>query len=62
MELEVEIFVDNKKMIIEYGGGRDVVLELSSDEEEELVRTLLKDVNLWAAFVNSLSAAILQHK
>lgn len=62
---EAELYIhkkDNKASLIVEFGLRNIELQLNSDEEVELVETLLGDVNFWASFVNSLSAAITQHK
>lgn len=50
------------KLVVEFGDGKNAVLELKDSEETELVETLLEDPNLWASFLGSLSAAIGKHK
>jgi hypothetical protein len=37
-------------------------MELDSDEERQLVKTVMADPNFWAHFLSSLSAAIKKHK
>ena len=44
---EAALFFDDKSLVIAYGDGRDITIELDDEHEKELVRTLLADVNFW---------------
>ncbi len=56
---EVSIYIDGNQLIVVFGTEeRTVVMELETDAERELVNKLLGDVNLWANFLSSLSAAM----
>lgn len=59
---EAALFFDDKSLVIAYGDGRDITIELDDEHEKELVRTLLADVNFWAQFVSALSAAVGKHR
>ena len=59
---EAALFFDDKSLVIAYGDGRDITIELDDEHERELVRTLLADVNFWAQFVSALSAAVGKHR
>lgn len=59
---EAIVSFEGNKLIVEFGDGRNAVLELADDEERELIKTVLADINLWANFLNALSAAIGKHK
>mgnify|MGYP000447017936 CR=1 FL=1 len=59
---EAALFFDKNKLIVSFGDGRSAAMDLENEEERQLVRTLLGDVNLWASFFGSLSAAMRQHK
>jgi hypothetical protein len=59
---EAAIFFFDNSLVIAYGDDRDITLELDNEEEKQLVKTLLADVNFWANFVNALSAAIGKHR
>ncbi len=56
------IYVANEQLIVEYDVDKNIVVELPDEQDREIVTKLLGDVNLWAAFLNSLSSAITQHK
>ena len=59
---EAAIFFDNNSLVIAYGDGRDITVELDDEHEKQLVKTLLADVNFWAQFVSALSAAVGKHR
>ena len=45
-------------LVIVFGDGRNVSLELKEPEEQEKVKALLSDINFWANFVTALSGAL----
>jgi hypothetical protein len=45
-------------LVIGYGDGRSVGLELKDTEEQEKIKSLLADPNFWANFVTALSGAL----
>lgn len=56
---EVSIFIEGNQLVVVYGEDeRTITMELETDAERELVDRLLGDVNLWANFLSSLSAAM----
>lgn len=55
---EAAIYFDDKKLVVVFGDGKQATMELESDEERALVKTVLADVNLWASFLGSLSASL----
>lgn len=59
---EAAIFFDDNRLVVSYGDGRTALMELDSDEERQLVKRVIGDVNFWAHFLTSLSAAIQKHK
>lgn len=59
---EAAIFFDDKSLVVAYGDGRDITIELDDEHEKQLVKTLLADVNFWAQFVSALSAAVGKHR
>ena len=59
---EAALYFDNNNLVVAFGDGRNVVMELENDEERGLVRTVLSDVNFWANFVTALSTAIGKHR
>lgn len=59
---EAAIFFDGLSLVIAYGDGRDITVELDDEHEKALVKALLADVNFWAQFVSALSAAVGTHR
>ena len=59
---EAALYFDNGNLVVVFGYGRSVSMELSSDNEREVVKTMLGDINLWTMFINSLSSALTTHK
>jgi hypothetical protein len=59
---EAVIFFNDNQLVIGYGDGRDIVMELESDHERQLVQTILSDVNFWAKFLDALSVALGRHR
>lgn len=56
---EVSIYIDDSQLVVIYGEDeRTITMELETEDERELVQRLLGDVNLWANFLSSLSAAL----
>jgi hypothetical protein len=56
---DVSIYIDDKQLVVVYGTDeRTITMELETDAERELVNGLIGDVNLWASFLSSLSAAM----
>ena len=55
-------FDDENRLIVIYGEGRTMAIELNSDHEKALVRTVLNDPNFWHAFIGALSASLEQTK
>lgn len=58
---EAAIYFDDMKLVVSFGDGRAAVLELEREEERQVVREVLRDVNTWASFLNALSAALKKH-
>lgn len=61
-ENEAALFFDENTLVVAYGDGRDITVELDDEHEKALVKTLLADVNFWAQFVSALSAAVGKHR
>jgi len=59
--MAIEILTYTKSILIDYEDG-SATMELNSEEEGELVKTLLYSNDFWASFLGSLSAAIGKHK
>ena len=59
---EAAIFFVENRLVVSYGDGRSAFMELDSEEERQLVKTVLADPNFWANLLGSLSAAIKRHK
>jgi len=59
---EAAIFFDANRLVVSYGDGRSALMELDSEEERQLIKTVMADPNFWAHFLSSLSAAIKKHK
>lgn len=62
--LEAAIFFDEDgNLVVEYGWeGKNIHIELSSDEERATIMTVLNDVNFWTAFLGALGQAMKEAK
>lgn len=58
---EAAIYFEDDNLTVAFGDGKVATMELENDHEREVVKTVLKDANTWAAFLGSLSAALKQH-
>ena len=58
---EAAIYFDDDTLVVSFGEGRTATMEIEDDHEREIVRSVLGDVNTWAMFLTSLSAALKQH-
>lgn len=58
---EAAIYFDNDNLVVAFGEGKVATLELERQEERDVIKKVLADVNTWAAFLGSLSAALKQH-
>lgn len=52
---------DGNNLVVSFGEGKEATIELEREEERDVIRRVLADVNTWAAFLGSLSAALKQH-
>ena len=59
-QTEAELFFDGNYLVVAFGEERCAIMDLETEEEAELVKTLLADPNFWAQFLTSLSAGIKQ--
>lgn len=55
------IYFDEGNLVVAYGDGNLVTMELEREDEREIVRKIVDDPNTWAAFLGSLSAALKKH-
>lgn len=58
---EVAMYFDNGNLVVAFDDGKAATMELERDDERDVIRTVLRDANTWAAFLGSLSAALKQH-
>lgn len=64
-ENEAVLYFEDNNLIVSFGTPDDLrtaTMELKTEEERDLIKTVLSDANLWANFLGSLSAAYTQHK
>jgi hypothetical protein len=59
---EAAIYFNDNQLVVAYGDGRNIVMELESEEERELVQTIISDVNFWSQFLSALSVALGRHR
>ncbi len=52
-------FDEDGNLVVDYGWeGKNIFIELSSDEERATIMTVLNDVNFWTAFLGALGQAM----
>lgn len=63
---EVSMDLKDQELTIYYGNvnepPRAVTMDLETDEEAVLVKSVIESPDFWASFLGSLSAAIGQHR
>ncbi len=56
-------FDEDGNLVVDYGWeGKNIFIELSSDEERATIMTVLNDVNFWTAFLGALGQAMKENK
>jgi hypothetical protein len=58
---EAAIYFDDMNLVVSFADGKTATMELEREEERQVVREVLRDINTWASFLNALSAALKKH-
>lgn len=59
---EAAIYFNDDSLVVDYGNGHNIAITIDSDEERQVVRTVLGDANFWTAFLGALGQAMEQVK
>ena len=53
---------DSEEFVVAYGDGQVIGITIDNDEDRNVIRTVLSDVNFWTAFLGALGQAMQQVK